>query len=51
MISKVDYSVHVREKLLSEDAIGIEGERAEGRVFPFRKLGILGFLAMLCYGE
>ena len=44
MISKVDYSVQVSEKLLSENAIGIEGERTEGRVFPFRKLGVLGVL-------
>ena len=51
MISKVDYSVQVSEKLLSENAIGIEGERTEGRVFSFRKLDVLGVLALLCYGE
>ena len=51
MSSIIDYSVQVSEKLLSENAIGIEGERTEGRVFPFGKLSVLGVLALLCYGE
>ena len=51
MLSKVDYSVQVSDKLLSENAIGIEGERTEGRVFSFRELDVLGVLALLCYGE